>query len=258
MKFQIGADPEIFVGKNGGVKSIIGLVGGTKEHPLPLLTLGQGFAVQEDNVAMEFNIPPSPDRASFVGNIHMAMEFLENAVRDSYGLQFVKSSAELFPKEELTDPRALVFGCDPDFNAWTGKQNRMPKGVDPSLRSCGGHIHIGYEEQLDKPSVIKAMDLYTGVPSILMDTGERRKQLYGKAGAFRPKSYGVEYRTLSNYWVFDKQLTAWVYDNTERALESVLNKFSFDDDAQNIQDAINNNNKDLAHHLVQKYQLNVL
>ena len=45
--FTIGADPEIFVGDETSVRSIVGKIGGTKEHPLGL-PLGEGFAVQED------------------------------------------------------------------------------------------------------------------------------------------------------------------------------------------------------------------
>lgn len=259
--FYIGADPEVFVGQNGRVKSIVGLVGGTKAHPRPL-PLGDGFAVQEDNVALEFNIPASATKDIFVSNIATATEFLENAVQDMHGLQFVKDSAVSFPNEELQTAEALVFGCDPDYNAWTGRKNKPPKADDPNLRSCGGHVHIGIKgtdyEGLSIRSIIQHCDLYMGIPSIKMDKGELRKKLYGKAGAFRPKSYGGEYRSLSNYWIFDKRLTEWVYENTERALDAVLYESSLDEDAKLIQTAINSNVHEIADHLIKKYSLSVL
>lgn len=46
-----------------------------------------------------------------------------------------------------------------------------------------------------------------------------RRELYGKAGAFRPTSYGVEYRTLSNFWLRRKEYMQWVYAQTHRAFE---------------------------------------
>jgi hypothetical protein len=261
MMFSIGADPEVFVGDSNGVRSIIGMVGGTKEHPLPL-PLGEGFFIQEDNVALEYNIPISNSREKFIDNIATAMDFIGSTLQDSFGLQFVKDSAISFPVEQLQDPRAFVFGCEPDFNGWTGKVNRKPKADDPNLRSCGGHVHIGITgtkyEGCDKHLIVQACDVFMGIPSVLMDKGVLRKRLYGKAGACRWKPYGVEYRTLSNFWVFDKKLVEWVYNNTERALDAVLNNMSFDDDAKLIQSTINNNVIPMAEMLVEKYGLSVV
>ena len=58
MSFSIGCDPEFFLLKNKQPHSAIDLVGGTKEKPKPL-PKGKGFSVQEDNVSVEFNIPPA-------------------------------------------------------------------------------------------------------------------------------------------------------------------------------------------------------
>lgn len=261
MSFLIGCDPEVFVGDANGVRSIIGLIGGTKNNPLPM-PMGEGFAVQEDNVALEFNIPPSPTKELFVANMSSAMDFLSSIMQDMHGLHFVKDSALSFPVEQLQDPRALSFGCDPDYNAWTGNINPRPRSADKTLRSCGGHVHIGTVTTkyawCNPQEIIKAMDLFTGVPSVYMDKGLLRKQLYGKAGAYRPKDYGVEYRSLSNYWIFSKELQEWVYENTERALDAVLNEVSFDEDASLIQLAINKSNTKAADYLREKYSLNVL
>jgi hypothetical protein len=123
------------------------------------------------------------------------------------------------------------------------------------MRSAGGHIHV--ETTKDQLAVIRAMDLFLGVPSVLMDNGEMRKKLYGKAGAFRGKSYGVEYRTLSNFWIFKNELIRWVWNNTERALESV-DHLDVMVEKDNILAAINDNNKEVAQMLVEKYNLEVL
>lgn len=254
--FQIGADPEVFVGDSQGVRSIIGKIGGTKAHPLPL-PLGDGFAVQEDNVALEFNIPASASKAEFVKNISAATAFLEKVVNDRYGFNFVKSSAESFPDEELQDPAAFEFGCEPDFNAWTMKVNPKPAAEDKNLRSCGGHVHIGFKG-LDITKVIRSMDLHLGVPSVKMDKGDLRKNLYGKAGAYRKKKYGGEYRTLSNFWIFNPKLTEWVWDNTERALVAVKAGMDIDSEREVILDAINNNNTKAADHLINKYNLSLV
>ncbi len=258
--YYCGADPEVFVGNASGVKSIIGRIGGTKEAPLAL-PIGEGFAVQEDNVALEFNIPASPTKEAFVSNITKARNFLAQAMMDMHGLDLMKMSSISFPAEELQHPDALRFGCDPDFNAWTGRRNPRPKAADANLRSCGGHVHIGIKgtpfEGLDTKRIIQAMDVFCGIPSVLLDEGDLRKQLYGKAGAYREKPYGCEYRSMSNFWIFDEQLTAMVYDNTGRALESVLNGVCFDEHAMLIQRCINENDKDLARDLVGRFNLSL-
>lgn len=253
--YKLGADPEIFVGDSVSVRSIIGKIGGTKDEPRPL-PLGHGFAVQEDNVALEFNIPASDTRAEFITNITKATAYLEELIKETHGLQFVKASAVSFPIEEMYSPEAFKFGCDPDFNAWTNKRNPRPKAEDKLLRSCGGHVHIGFAHaEYNYLEVIKACDLYLGVPSVLLDSGVLRKELYGKAGAFRKKSYGAEYRTLSNFWVFDDKLVGWVHDSVGQALDAVSRKVDFDAERDCIVAAINNNDHALAEHLISKYNL---
>jgi hypothetical protein len=64
--------------------------------------------------------------------------------------------------------------------------------------------------------------------------------MYGKAGAFRPKTYGVEYRSLSNKWIFDNKLVDIVYKLTETAVD----KFFLGQDAQEeVEDVINSGDK---------------
>jgi Phage phiEco32-like COOH.NH2 ligase-type 2 len=263
--FKLGADPEIFLQDAAhAYVSAIGKIGGTKEQPKPL-PIGDGFAVQEDNVAIEYNIPASDSKHAFTNNINKAMSFLSDTVAHM-GLQFANTSAVSYPMTELMDERALVFGCDPDYNAWRkGKRNPRPKASDPTLRTCGGHVHIGgidtnpFMSEEDVINFIKHMDLYLGVPSILMDSGELRKQLYGKAGAFRYKPYGCEYRSLSNFWVFDSKLTNWVWDSTALAMNAwKSNAFDIDSDKDLILESINNNNKLMAERLVDKYKLLVV
>ena len=153
----------------------------------------------------------------------------------------------------MEHPMAHIFGCEPDHNAWTGKENSKPRPPHRFMRSAGGHVHV--ETQKDPSTVIKAMDLFLGVPSVLMDEGEDRKKLYGSAGAHRIKPYGVEYRTLSNFWIFEDRLIKWVWDNTERALACDIDLSSCSKD---IIKAINKNDKTLAKKLVKHFGLEVV
>ncbi len=248
---RLGADPEVFMTNvNGQLVSAIGRVPGTKWEPFQLKDMPEGFTIQQDNVALEFGIPPADSKEQYVSHIksvrNAGLTFLKN-------VQFSPLSCAIFPDEEMRHPAAHQFGCEPDFNAWTGKMNHKPEPPHPFMRSAGGHVHV--ETKLPKKPVVQAMDLFLSVPAVLMDKGEERKKLYGTAGAHRPKPYGVEYRTLSNFWIFDDVLIEWVWRNTERALDSVRKRIRYNDIGGVIVSCINNNDKPLAKQLIKEYQL---
>lgn len=259
-KISLGCDPEIFcTNAEGNFKSAIDTFGGSKNMPL-MLPIGDGYAVQEDNVALEFNIPPADSGDVFVNSINTVINYLSDVAAQHFGLQFSKESGVLFPLDQLQDIRALEFGCDPDFNAWTGKKNPRPSAVDPTLRSAGGHVHVGLDNSSgltrgDKCRLIRLMDLHLGIPSVVMDNGDLRKELYGKAGAMRFKNYGVEYRTLSNFWVFSGVMNRWVWDATERAVEDFECGRDVADREELITGIINNNNKKAASAMIAEHHL---
>jgi hypothetical protein len=239
--FTIGADPELFFRNTVSVVSAITKVGGSKEEPLGI---GNGCAVQEDNVAAEFCIPPSDSAEAFISSIKYAVNYLETVAQDNGCILAKGVSAAAFPVKELRHPMAQVFGCDPDYNAWTGERNPKPKASDPTLRSAGGHVHIGSDK--DPVELITAMDLFLGVPSIRKDADTTRRELYGKAGAFRVKKYGAEYRTLSNFWIWDNRSIEWVFNQTQKA-EKFAETYHFtNEDREIITACINNSDKTLV------------
>jgi len=252
VKYRCGADPEIFLKDQAGKHiSAIGYIMADKWNPLQIPDMPKGFTLQEDNVSLEYGIPPAASAEEFIHHIKAVMEKSKEWVP---GLQFSNLSCVVFPEDQMEHPLAHIFGCEPDYCAWTGKDNPKPQPPHPFMRSAGGHVHIETKE--DPWQVVKAVDLYLGVPSVLMDKGEERKQLYGKAGACRIKPYGPEYRTLSNFWIFEDRLVQWVWDNVGRALENVT--YDFDSIGDEVQHCINSNDKALARMLVDKYQLEVV
>lgn len=252
IQFKIGADPEFFLkNKYGSYKSAVGLIGGSKECPKPIDN--EGSAILEDNVAVEFNIKPAESYEQFRSHIYKVLDHLRSILP---GYEFSKESAVSFPKEELNTPEAQMFGCEPDYDAWRMCENMKPHAEDQNLRSAGGHIHIGSDIAKDNPiDTIRAMDLHAGVNSILLDVnGKPRRSLYGSAGAFRFKPYGVEYRTLSNFWIFSDETIQWAFEQTQKALEFVKagNKIQ-DDHAFLVQRCINTSNLDDYKFLKQYY-----
>ena len=253
MKFLIGADPEFFIKKKyGGYTSAVGLIGGSKWEPKKIDE--DGHAILEDNVAVEFNIKPASSFDEFRSSIHKVLDHIRGILP---GYEFSKESAVSFPQEELMTPEAQMFGCEPDFDAWRECVNEKPCADDKNLRSAGGHIHVGSDLAINNPvAVIRAMDLFLGVTSTQLDAGTLRRELYGKAGCFRAKSYGAEYRTLSNFWIFDDSLIQWAFDGTQRALEFVEKGNTIDvADGYRIQRCINTNNPDDFDFLKAKFAL---
>lgn len=218
----VGADPELFFMQDKANKFIssIGLVGGSKEHPLPIRV--DGCAVQEDNVAVEFNIPAAADVDAFIESINFNLEYISGIAKDN-GLSLALVPSAVFDKDQLEHPAAREFGCEPDFNCWTRKMNPRPRASNPFLRSAGGHVHVGSAAVgLNPWEMVQAMDLFLGVPSLQYDNDTARRELYGKAGACRIKPYGAEYRTLSNFWIKDKEMMAWVFNQTHKAKDWLL------------------------------------
>lgn len=227
MQIKLGADPEIFVkNPNSGIyQSAHGMVPGTKYNPY-VVPLG---AIQVDGMALEFNIDPVTNVDDWVKNINGVKDELARRV-PGYILDAVPV-AHFDPAYLASQPdEAKELGCEPDFNAWdNGRKNPRPNGDQP-FRTGSGHIHVGWTEDADIRSknhladcmaVVRQMDYYLGIQSLLWDKDGQRRSMYGKAGAFRPKSYGVEYRVLSNAWLKSDKLIRWVYEASVLAVSDL-------------------------------------
>lgn len=229
MQILIGADPEVFVKKKGSdlFDSAHGLIPGTKEAPHKV----DKGAVQVDGMALEFNIDPASTEDEFVENIQSVMKTLEGMVPDH---DVVVESTATFPQEVIDNSpeEALELGCEPDLNAYTGAENPRPETPEGDFfRTAAGHIHIGWTEDqdVDDPDHLEAcamlcrqLDFYVGAGSRFFDKDQKRRELYGKAGAYRVKSYGMEYRTLSNAWLLNEDFMRWVYRACIKAFEDLV------------------------------------
>lgn len=179
--------------------------------------MGNGIAVQEDNVAVEYNITPANSAEEFVKSIQLGLDVLREMVSHQ-GLSLALVPSATFEADQLESDQAKHFGCEPDLNAWSGKVNRKPKAKDASLRSAGGHVHV--QTNADPLLVGRWMDILMGSPFVLVDKDQRRRLLYGKAGAIRVKPYpGIEYRVLSNHWLSSDRLIHWVYGQAFKSVQ---------------------------------------
>lgn len=226
----VGADPELFVRNEDKFVSGHKFPCGTKAKPRKT----DHGSVQVDGIALEFNVIPSASKNEFVLNLKNALGDLNAIVARC----LPGSRLEAIPTAEVGEeflkkvPKLnRELGCNPDYNAYTMMKNEVPDASFP-FRTGSGHVHVGFCAPDDKllddhahflkcARIVRQLDYFLGLPSLSWDDDVKRRALYGKAGAFRPKPYGVEYRVLSNKWVDNEKLAGFVFDQTEKAMNLI-------------------------------------
>ena len=210
-RIRVGCDPELFVKPIDSEEHIpiCGKIGGTKDKPLALskeaqgFPLGKNYGLQEDGAALEFNTPPFSDMLEFGLRIDQFMKWLPKYLAPK-GLRLSYDCVATFKPEAFKEfPDAMRFGCDPDFDPYERSQ-RPPIEVEQvgNQRFAAGHLHLGYDTQtVPVPIMAQLLDLMVGIPCVHLDKQGPRRQFYGVPGLYREKPYGVEYRTLSNFWL---------------------------------------------------------
>ena len=104
------------------------------------------------------------------------------------------------------------------------------------------------------------MDLFLALPGMFLEPDSERKQLYGKAGSFRPKVYdaenkiyGGEYRCMSGWWAGEPSRIDFIWEGTQKAIEFVnqneIVNLNF------LPDIINTQNKSAAMEVLSHYNI---
>lgn len=273
---RVGADVEVFlVDGNKLPVPCVGIVGGTKDKPRPL-SIGEGFAIQEDNVMLEYNIPAAKDVHSFVYSLMRVQEEIAREVKE-YGLTPIIVPSMKFNEAQLKSKQARTAGCEPDYCVWERKINESVQ-LDKEIRGAGGHIHISFKVggHVPKPPqflaeierLVMALDIYVGTPATFLDKDRVRRQFYGKAGAFRPKAYGdkaagVEYRVPSNFWTATPALIAWTFEQVQKAAHQANYwgtgfTAKLEPYKEHLLKAINEGNEQSAKHIMNSWNVGAL
>jgi len=228
-EFKFGCDPEVFVRNQNKYLCAEGMVYGTKKEPQKIIN----GMVQVDGMALEFGIDPVKTEDGFVrriGNVFRRIQgMLPEGVTVDPTNPCVTFAKDVFDSASEDSKR---LGCDPDYNAYTGNVNPTPDG-EVKFRTTSGHVHIGWTRNHDPfetthfmacRMLAVSLDYWLGIPSLYWDhTPEavQRRKLYGRAGAFRPKPYGMEYRTLSCRWLMHPDLIRFVYRQSVMAINDL-------------------------------------
>lgn len=256
----LGCDPEVFVKKGGIFRSAHGLIVGDKKNPQKV---SRG-AVQVDGMALEFNIDPVANQEDFCINVQSVLDTMKQMVPE---YEVVATPVAHFDADYLnSQPKeALELGCEPDYNAWTQAANTRPDANRP-MRTASGHVHVGWDEgqSIDDPThrnrchmVAQNLDFFLGLASLEYDKDTLRREMYGKAGAIRYKSYGVEYRTLSNAWLNSEKLIKWVFRAAHAGVSAAMEGRLLAEKYGDIQAIINTSDIKKARKIIKAEKLEV-
>ncbi len=258
-----GCDPEFFLEENGkivGAEKLIDIDKGA--------SVAFGSQIIVDGVQAELNPASSYCREILAGHIQRCLSEVRNIIaakRPNMKANF-STTVEVNPEEmDSLDPKSRMFGCAPSFSVAKEKKPEIDGSTYP-FRSAGGHIHLGAREGnaqalkalREYRPMVNLLDILVGNTCVLIDRAEgskKRREVYGRAGEYRTPSYGLEYRSLSNFWLRAYPLMSFVMSLSRLAVavrtnstvlhsyeRQLLRRVSITD----IRRAINENDYDLA------------
>lgn len=226
-----GSDPEFFVVRDGRPVSAIGIVEGDIEHRINI----KGHEFYYDNVLAECAIKPGSTKSEVLQNFAECIKIYSEMV---WPHKLETRASHEFTDTELAHDGARKVGCSPDMCAYEVAQKVPPiyEIENGNLRSSGGHVHVGADVLISngpEPAFCVFMwDLLLGVTSLHLDkdpSAKVRRTLYGQPGRYRTKPYGLEYRTLSSFWLRSPRLVGLIYDLTQLVIDIVesgqINRF---------------------------------
>lgn len=262
---NLGCDPEFFFTTKKGT------IGAEKVLPKAgLSAFGQGKIII-DGVQAELNPAPDTCRDSLASHMVACFRQLESTLSTQKDISCDFSVTSEISKENLEElaKSSQKFGCAPSKSISTEKSKLDIKKVDGTkyrTRAAGGHIHLGvadYDDDVhralkeDYKQTVALLDIVCGNTAVLIDRDKgniERRKLYGRAGEYRLPKHGLEYRTLSNFWLMSKPLMSFALGMARYAVllmadddyKNYFNAFTSKVTQKKVHKAINNNDFDLA------------
>lgn len=247
-RLTFGADPELFIENTEG--DIVGSEKVIADKPST-----KRYGIIRDGVQVELNAAPSGCRGLFGNGIVGLFRSLDDNLKKAGYKASFKSVVEVSQAElDSLSEASRKLGCAPSNNYYNARAKiEVPDGF--RTRSAGGHIHLGLDASYVRPKeLVPVVDTLVGNTCVLVDrdpaAAERRK-VYGRAGEFRTPRHGLEYRTLSNFWLRSCQLMSMVLGLSRLAVMVGVTPEARKDlmgrvDELKVERAINTNDRDLA------------
>lgn len=223
---EIGSDPEIFCeNKDGAIIPAFNFLG-SKEEKRNLIN-GGSYAnnIYWDGFQAEFDTQAAGCMEFHVSSIRHGLYWTSRLLKQyDPGAKLSGKTVFEIPAELIhsSKPEHVAFGCMPSLNAYGMEGVKLP-GNEVFYRSAGGHIHFGLRKLTKEIGIeperalkmVKSLDAILGVACVSLFASidsPRRRQMYGLAGEYRLPSHGMEYRVLSNAWMFHPLIANLVFD----------------------------------------------
>lgn len=221
---KIGSDPEIFLGTPSNMPGLPAEllpafdVLPSIKAPLITKTSVESFqnSIYWDGYQAEFNVYAGTCLSWGVDSVQNALTSMLTHVKNKHpNAKYLAKTTMDIPLERLMNDAEehVAFGCNPSFNVY-GMEGIKNNGREVAFRSAGGHIHFGVLG-MDIKNTVKALDMILGVASVALlgkYDDPRRRTMYGLAGEYRTPKHGLEYRTLSNAWMFHPLAMHIIFD----------------------------------------------
>lgn len=234
--FSVGSDPEIFVEtKEGKLIPAFNFLGSKKFPNRTAIGTYGSLPMYWDGYQAEFETSPQNCLAWQVDSVQCGLKGVLDAARDKFpNAQLSTKTVVELSYDDIHDAGAehVEFGCTPSLNAY-GIKVDMLSGREVYFRSAGGHIHFGMGKLTQEKAtpIVKALDAILGVACVGMFAefdNPKRRTMYGLPGEYRLPPHGLEYRTLSNAWLFHPMIMNLVFDMARKIVvfgESGLLKY---------------------------------
>lgn len=231
-----------------------------------------------DGFAAEFGMKPGSCHGWGMDRVRFGLELVYLAMKahDKDANLTLQNVVPIDP-EILANASAdqIALGCSPSKNAY-GDQVDLPTDARTlPFRVAGGHIHFGMSN-MNPPKgeatreernelAAKWMDMVVGVPAVALFEGidsPTRRRFYGRAGEYRDKTYGLEYRTLSNAWLGHPAIAHLIWNLARTGasipdqgfpIQTPAKELKFDEDE--IKNIINNCDAEAARAFIKKHKV---
>lgn len=259
-KLTLGADPEIFAFKKGSLLPAYEFLPPKGEERL---MYWDGFQAE-----WKYDQPYTCQNTLVKATREALMQMHGYAAKKGGKLSLV--NVVKIPSETLATvhPKYVELGCEPSYNAYKLRGLNVENPRLLKYRFAGGHMHFGeYKTIPNYERIIKTLDKVLGIWAVgtarTVDSSIRR-QYYGMAGEYRKpqygtdeygrKVYGVEYRTLSNFWLSSPGLMQLTWDLGRLCVKlssTTYNKLWSTSEAEVI-DTINNCDHEQANKILRR------